>query len=170
MATVFARRLFPAFTLFLSINANAADCSSLYAQSGATPGSPTCKLDVTSNSPTGMGNYACINDLVQIEQWCNTPADPPADGTCSVADPVFPANGIVTLSETDFASGDASPLVFARSYLSKPFDKTQSAMGGYWVSNWQRRLDLTAVNASAPKITAYQSSGQPLIFRPSGGA
>ncbi|MDR7009271.1 DUF6531 domain-containing protein [Paraburkholderia strydomiana] len=170
VATVFARRLFPAFTLFLSINANAADCSSLYAQSGATPGSPTCKLDVTSNSPTGMGNYACINDLVQIEQWCNTPADPPADGTCSVADPVFPANGIVTLSETDFASGDASPLVFARSYLSKPFDKAQSAMGGYWVSNWQRRLDLTAVNASAPKITAYQSSGQPLIFRPSGGA
>jgi YD repeat-containing protein len=150
--------------LILAFSANADDCFSLYAKSGATPGSKTCKLDVTSNTPGGMGNYACINDLVQIEQWCNSTGTPP-DDTCPVADPVFPANGIVTLSETDFASGDTSPLMFSRSYLSKPFDKAQIAMGGYWASNWQRRLDLTSVNASTPKITAYRSNGQPLIFK-----
>ena len=158
-------RLMAAFMLLIfAFSANADDCFSLYAKSGATPGSRTCKLDVTSNTPGGMGNYACINDLVQIEQWCNSTGTPP-DDTCPVAAPVFPANGIVTLSETDFASGDASPLVFSRSYLSKPFDKAQIAMGGYWASNWQRRLDLTSVNASTPKITAYRSNGQPLIFK-----
>ena len=164
-AAGFSGRLMAAFMLLmLAFSANADDCFSLYAKSGATPGSKTCKLDVTSNTPGGMGNYACINDLVQIDQWCNSTGTPP-DDTCPVADPVFPANGIVTLSETDFASGDASPLVFSRSYLSKPFDNAQIAMGGYWVSNWQRRLDLTALNASTPKITAYRSNGQPLIFK-----
>jgi hypothetical protein len=161
-AAGFSGRLMAAFVLLiLAFSANADDCFSLYAKSGATPGSRTCKLDVTSNTPGGMGNYACINDLALIDQWCSSTETPP-DDTCPVADPVFPANGVVTLSETDFASGDTPPLVFSRSYLSKPFDKTQTAMGGYWVSNWQRRLDLTAANASTPKISAYRSNGQPL--------
>ncbi|MFM0176014.1 DUF6531 domain-containing protein, partial [Paraburkholderia sediminicola] len=155
--------------LILAFSANADDCFSLYAKSGATPGSKTCKLDVTSNTPGGMGNYACINDLAQIDQWCNSTGTPP-DDTCPVADPVFPANGIVTLSETDFASGDTSPLVFSRTYVSKPFDKAQTAMGGFWINNWQRRLDLTAINASTPRVTAYRANGQPLIFKSSGGA
>jgi YD repeat-containing protein len=166
----FAGRLMAGFMmLMLAFSANAVDCFSLYSQSGATPGSKTCKLDVTSNTPGGMGNYACINDLALIDQWCSA-TEAPADETCPVADPVFPANGIVTLSETDFASGDTSPLVFSRSYVSKPFDKTQTAMGGFWVSNWQRRLDLTAVNASTSKITAYRGNGQPLIFKWINGA
>ncbi|MFM0227747.1 DUF6531 domain-containing protein [Paraburkholderia dipogonis] len=155
--------------LSMAFGANADDCFTLYAKSGATPGSKTCKLDVTSNTPGGMGNYACINDFALIDQWCNSTQTPP-DDTCPVADPVFPANGIVTLSETDFASGDTSPLVFSRSYLSKPFDKGQAAMGGFWFSNWQRRLDLTSVNASTPKIAAYRSNGQPLIFKWVSGA
>lgn len=165
-----AARLLAAFLLLMvAFGANAVDCFSLYAQSDATPGSKTCKLDVTSNTPGGMGNYACINDLALIDQWCNA-KDAPPDDTCPVADPVFPANGIITLSEIDFASGDTSPLVLTRSYLSKPFDKAQTAMGGFWVSNWQRRLDLTAVNASPPKITAYRGNGQPLIFKWVSGA
>jgi YD repeat-containing protein len=169
-AAGFSGRLMAAFMLLiLAFSANADDCFSLYTKSGATPGSKTCKLDVTSNTPGGMGNYACINDFAQIDQWCSG-ADTPPDDTCPVADPVFPANGIVTLSETDFVSGDTSPLVFSRSYLSKPFDKTQTAMGGFWVSNWQRRLDLTALNASAPKIAAYRGNGQPLIFKWVSGA
>lgn len=131
-----ATRVFAAFTLSLvALVANGVDCFSLYSQSGATPGSKSCQLDVTSNTPGGLGNYACINDLALINQWCNSTQTPP-DDSCPIADPVFPANGIVTLSETDFASGDASPLVFSRSYLSKPFDKSQTAMGGYWVNNW----------------------------------
>lgn len=169
-AAGFSGRLVAAFILLiLAFSANADDCFSLYAKSGATPGSKTCKLDVASNTPGGMGNYACINDLVQIDQWCNSTGTPP-DETCPVADPVFPANGIVTLSETDFASGDTSPLVFSRTYVSKPFDKAQTAMGGFWINNWQRRLDLTAVSASTPRITAYRANGQPLIFNSIGGA
>ena len=77
-----ASRLFTAFMLLvLAFGANADDCFSLYAKSGATPGSPTCKLDVTSNTPGGMGNYACINDLALIDQWCNA-TDAPSDDTC----------------------------------------------------------------------------------------
>jgi len=164
-----ARLLAALMLLTMAFGANADDCFTLYSKSGATPGSATCQLDVTSNTPGGMGNYACINDLALINQWCNSTETPP-DDSCPVADPVFPANGIVTLSETDFASGDTSPLVFSRSYLSKPFDKAQAAMGGYWVNNWQRRLDLTWVNASTPKIVAYRSNGQPLTFKWVSGA
>lgn len=165
-----AARLLAAFMLLMvAFAANADDCFTLYSKSGATPGSKSCKSDVTSNTPGGMGNYACINDLALIEQWCNA-TETPSDDSCPVADPVFPANGIVTLSETDFASGDTSPLVFRRTYLSKPYDKTQTAMGGYWVNNWQRRLDLSAINASTPKIAAYRGNGQPLTFKWIGGA
>jgi YD repeat-containing protein len=165
-----ATRLLATFMLLtIAFAANADDCFTLYAKSGATPGSKSCKIDVTSNTPGGMGNHACINDLALIEQWCNA-TETPTDDSCPVADPVFPANGIVTLSETDFASGDTSPLVFRRTYLSKPYDKTQTAMGGYWVNNWQRRLDLSAVNASTPKIAAYRGNGQPLTFKWIGGA
>jgi YD repeat-containing protein len=169
-ATAIVYRVVPMFALLLlSIGASADDCFSLYAKSGATQGSPTCKLDVTSNTPGGMGNYACINDLALIDQWCNATVNP-SDDSCPVADPVFPANGNVALFETDFASGDADPLVFSRSYLSKPYDKAQTSMGGYWTNNWQRRLDLTSVKASTPKIAAYRGNGQPLTFRLSAGA
>lgn len=168
-ATIATRFLAAFMLLIVTFGANAVDCFSLYAQSGATPGSKTCKLDVTSNTPGGMGNYACINDLALIDQWCNATETPP-DDSCPVADPVFPANGIVTLSETDFASGDTSPLVFSRSYVSKPFDKAQTAMGSFWVNNWQRRLDFTEINTSTPKITAYRGNGQPLIFKSVSGA
>ncbi|RKF31569.1 DUF6531 domain-containing protein [Paraburkholderia fungorum] len=167
-ATAF--RLLAAFMLLpVALGAGADDCFTLYAKSGATQGSPTCKIDVTSNTPGGMGNYACINNLALIEQWCNS-TDNPTDDSCPVADPVFPANGNVIVSETDFASGDTSPLVFKRTYLSKPYDKTQTAMGGYWVNNWQRRLDLSAVDTSTPKIAAYRGTGRPLIFKLIDGA
>jgi len=83
---------------------------------------------------------------------------------------VFPAKGIVTLSETDFASGDVSPLVFRRTYLSKPFDAAQTMMGRNWVNNWQRRLDLAAVKASVPHVVAYRGNQQPVTFSWSGGA
>lgn len=168
-AGMMARLLTAFMLLVVAFGANADDCFTLYSKSGATPGSKTCKIDVTSNTPGGMGNYACINDLALIEQWCNA-TDNPSDDSCPVADPVFPANGNVTISEADFASGDTSPLVFHRTYLSKPYDKTQTAMGGYWVNNWQRRLDLSAVNASTPKIVAYRGNGQPLTFKWISGA
>ncbi|MFM0297521.1 MULTISPECIES: hypothetical protein [Paraburkholderia] len=77
-AAGFSGRLMAAFVLLiLAFSANADDCFSLYAKSGATPGSKTCKLDVTSNTPGGMGNYACINDLALIDQWCNSTETPP---------------------------------------------------------------------------------------------
>lgn len=63
-------RLLAAFILLMvAFGANATDCFTLYSKSGAIPGSKTCRLDVTSNTPGGMGNYACINDLAGIDQW-----------------------------------------------------------------------------------------------------
>jgi YD repeat-containing protein len=121
------------------------------------------------DSNNAMYYYNCGNTSY-VSDYCGGAGGGTPDDTCPVADPVFPANGIVTLSEADFASGDTSPLVFSRSYLSKPFDKAQTAMGGYWVSNWQRRLDLTSINASVPKIAAYRGNGQPLIFKWVSGA
>ncbi|SIT39044.1 YD repeat protein [Paraburkholderia ribeironis] len=174
-ATGLATRLTAAFMfLIFAPGANAADCSSLYAQSGATPGTPTCKLDVTGNTPGGLGNYACINDLAQIDQWCNTPTTPnnnaTPDDSCPVADPVLPAKGTVTLSEADYTSGDASPRVFRRIYLSKPYDASQALMGSNWINNWQRRIDLSRVNATVPTIVAYRGAEQPVTFKLIGGA
>ncbi|WP_429304794.1 DUF6531 domain-containing protein, partial [Paraburkholderia sp. GAS199] len=83
---------------------------------------------------------------------------------------MLPAEGIVTLSETDFASGDALPLIFKRTYLSRLYDTTQTAMGSNWVNNWQRRIDLTALNASTPQIVIYRGNQQPLTFTRSGNA
>lgn len=51
--------------------------------------------------------------MALIDAWCSTPSDP--DDSCPVADPVYPANGKVTLMESDFRSGDAVPLTFTRS-------------------------------------------------------
>lgn len=171
-ATVVIRLVAAYVLLIFASGANASDCFSLYAQSGARPGTPSCKLTVASNTPVGLGNYNCINDLALIDQWCNTPPTTPDDSTpddsCPVADPVLPAKGIVTLSEADYRSGGASPIVFTRVYLSKPYDTTQTLMGANWVNNWQRRIDLTGVNAGVPHIVAYRGSEQPVTFRLSG--
>lgn len=163
----FAGRLLTAFTLLIiAFAANADDCFSLYAKSGATPGSRTCKLDVTSNTPGGLGNYACINDLALIDQWCSAPTDP--DDSCPVADPVYPANGKVALTESDFRSGDDVPLTFTRSYLSFPY-MTAKAIGPVWMNNWQRQLNVSGSTGSAPKVVAYRANGKPLTFQPGGG-
>ena len=100
--------------------------------------------------------------MALIDAWCSTPSDP--DDSCPVADPVYPANGKVTLMESDFRSGDAVPLTFTRSYLSSPFVKSATAMGPMWLNNWQRQLNLTGASGSSPKVIAYRASGQPLTF------
>jgi YD repeat-containing protein len=74
------------------------------------------------------------------------------------------------LSEADFASGDTLPLLFKRTYLSTPYDATQTAMGRNWVNNWQRRLDLLGAKASVPHVVAYRGDQQALMFKWVGGA
>ncbi len=85
-------RLLTAFMLLMvAFGANADDyCYSLYAKSGATPGTPSCRYDVFGNTPGGMGNYACINNISLIDQWCATPATDEPEQSCPVADPVYP--------------------------------------------------------------------------------
>lgn len=161
-------RLLAALALSLTaISAHAESCWDLYPKSGATPGTSSCRLDVASNTPGGMGSYGCRNDMALIDEWCSTPDDP--DDSCPVADPVYPANGKVTLMESDFRSGDAVPLTFTRSYLSSPFVKSATAMGPMWLNNWQRQLDVTGASGSSPKIVAYRASGQPLTFQLTSG-
>jgi YD repeat-containing protein len=100
--------------------------------------------------------------MAAIDEWCATPTDP--DESCPVADPVYPANGKVTLSENDFRSGDGMPLTFARSYLSSPFLKSATAMGPVWMNNWQRQLNVAGSSGSSPQVIAYRANGQPLTF------
>ncbi|WP_416340377.1 DUF6531 domain-containing protein [Paraburkholderia sp.] len=109
-----------------------------------------------------MGSYGCRNDIAAIDEWCATPTDP--DESCPVADPVYPANGKVTLSENDFRSGDGMPLTFTRSYLSSPFLKSATAMGPVWMNNWQRQLNVAGSSGSPPQVIAYRANGQPLTF------
>ena len=62
-------RLLAGFMLLLvAFGANADDsCWSLYSKSGATPGTPMCRLDVASNTPSGMGSYGCRNDIPESQ-------------------------------------------------------------------------------------------------------
>jgi hypothetical protein len=118
-----------------------------------------------------MNYYNCPNASNWIADYCGgVPVPPQPDDSCPVGDPVLPAKGNVTLSEADFASGDVSPLVFRRTYLSKPFDTAQSMMGRNWVNNWQRRIDLAGAKASVPHIVAYRGNQQPVTFNWSNGA
>jgi hypothetical protein len=136
LAGLTARLLAAFMLLMVTFGANADDCFTLYSKSGATPGSKTCKLDVTSNTPGGMGNYACINDLALIEQWCSVPAASLPEASCPVADPVYPGSGAVTLTEADFVSGDDIPMLFTRTYRSKSLAASASAMGPVWFHSW----------------------------------
>ncbi|WP_429299054.1 hypothetical protein, partial [Paraburkholderia sp. GAS199] len=62
------------------------------------PGDPFSSLNYTN----------CPNAQDWIQDFCaGAPVPPAPETTCPAADPVLPAEGIVTLSETDFASGDA---------------------------------------------------------------
>ncbi|MGX5884655.1 DUF6531 domain-containing protein, partial [Burkholderia gladioli] len=158
------------FALYsLSFEVQADDsCWPLYARSSATPGSPTCQLDVVSTSPAGMGDYACINDIASIEAWCANASSPnkqEPDLSCPVADPVYPGNGAVTLEATDFVSGDDWPMFFTRTYNSQRIEPNGNSMGRGWHHNWQRYLDLkNATNTNELKIIAYREDGQPVTF------
>ncbi|MGF6904242.1 DUF6531 domain-containing protein [Paraburkholderia sp. GAS348] len=179
-----AARLLAAFMLLMvAFGANAADymqCMQAYQKSLGTPGTPTCAIQVAGTTPlsrgaddpySSMNYYNCPNASDWIKDYCGgAPVPPSPEGSCPVADPVLPAEGIVTLSETDFANGDAPPFVFGRTYLSRLYDTSQTAMGRNWVNNWQRRIDLTAVNASTPQIVVYRGNQQPLTFKWNGKA
>ncbi len=150
------------------------DCTSRYAKSGAVPGTKSCALTVASNTPGGPSGYSCLNDIDLIKQWCaGTPdpqPNPEPEQSCPVADPVYPGSGAVTLTESDFVSGDDIPVLFTRTYRSTPLAKNIGAMGPMWFHSWQRQLDLTNANSgSSSKILAYRANGEPLAFNWSGG-
>ncbi|MFM0251666.1 RHS repeat protein, partial [Paraburkholderia sediminicola] len=84
-------RFLAAFALLMMAFGASADdgCWELYSKSGATPGTPSCRLDVASNTPSGMGSYGCRNNLDLIDAWCAAGSSEPED-SCPVADPVYP--------------------------------------------------------------------------------
>jgi YD repeat-containing protein len=164
-------------------SANAASytqCMALYGKSLGIPGKSSCAVQTAGTSPSNLGPddqyngmyyYNCYNAVDWIGDYCKgVPVPPQPDDTCTVADPVFPNKGIVTLSESDFASGDASPLVFRRYYLSKPYDTAPTTMGRNWTNNWQRRLDFAGIQGKEPHIVAYRDGQQPLVFNLKGNA
>jgi len=166
-----AVRLLAAFMLLLvAFGANAADCNALYAATGAVPGSPTCRWDVYGRVPGSMANYACINTWSLIDAWCATPATEEPEASCPVADPVYPGNGAVTLTEADLVSGDDIPMQFTRTYRSRPLGSSATAMGPVWFHSWQRNLGLANANSgSSSKVLAYRENGEPVTFNWSAG-
>ena len=156
-------------TFPVSADSGDSTCLGLYGKSGATPGTSACVLTVTSNTPSGMGSSGCRNNQPLIESWCGTPSPVDPDKNCAAADPVLPANGVTTISETDFISGDDVPLAFSRSYRSSPFIKTDAGIGASWFHNWQRHLGLANVSASSPQVSAYRSDGNRVTFAKAGG-
>ncbi|CAE6817416.1 hypothetical protein R69927_03455 [Paraburkholderia domus] len=167
IATVFACVL-----TSVQVSADGGDsiCLGLYGKSGATPGTPACVSTVTSNTPTGMGSYNCPNNRPLVESWCGSPSPVDPDKNCAAADPVLPANGVTTISETDFVSGDDTPLKFTRSYRSSPFVRTGAGIGVGWFHNWQRQLGLANLSGSSPQVSAYRPDGSRVIFAKAGGA
>jgi YD repeat-containing protein len=173
-AVVNLARLLAAFALLLvAFGARAdhtSDCTSRYAKSGAVPGAKWCALDVASNTPGGPGGYSCLNDIDLIKQWCSGETDPHPEQSCPVADPVYPGSGAVTLTESDFVSGDDVPMVFTRTYRSTPLAKNIGAMGPVWFHSWQRNLGLANANSgSSSTILAYRENGEPVTFNWSSG-
>ena len=161
-----AARLLAAFVLLLvAFGANATDCNALYAATGAVPGSPTCRWDVYGRVPGSMANYACINTWSLIDAWCATPTAEEPEASCPVADPVYPGNGAVTLTEADFVSGDDIPMRFTRTYRSRSLGSSATAMGPVWFHSWQRNLGLMNANSgSSSKVLAYRENGEPVTF------
>ena len=173
-AVVNLARLLAAFALLLiAFGARAdytSDCTSRYAKSGAVQGTKSCALTVASNTPGGQGGYSCLNDIDLIKQWCAGETDPQPEQSCPVADPVYPGSGAVTLTESDFVSGDDVPMVFTRTYRSTPLTKNIGAMGPVWFHSWQRNLGLANANSgNSSKILAYRENGEPITFNWSSG-
>ncbi|MFM0730290.1 DUF6531 domain-containing protein [Paraburkholderia sediminicola] len=164
-------RLLTAFMLLMvAFGANAADCNALYAATGAVPGSPTCRWDVYGRVPGGMANYACVNTWSLIDAWCATPTTEEPEASCPVADPVYPGNGAVTLTEADFVSGDDIPMQFTRTYRSRSLGNSATTMGPVWFHSWQRNLGLANANSgSSSKVLAYRENGEPITFNWSAG-
>jgi YD repeat-containing protein len=117
-----------------------------------------------------MGSYNCPNNRPLIESWCGTPSPADPDKNCAAADPVLPANGVTILTETDFASGDDTPLKFIRSYRSSPFIRTDAGIGVSWFHNWQRQLGLANAGGNPPQVSAYRPEGGRVVFAKSGDA
>lgn len=145
------------------------ECLALYPKSLAIRGTQSCPLDVSSNTPIGLGTYDCVGRADLIIPWC-AGTDLQPEKSCPVADPVYPGSGAVTLNSTDFVSGDDMPMAFSRTYRSIPLGASVDAMGPVWFHSWQRRLNLaSANNGGASKVVAYRENGEPVTFSWSGG-
>ncbi|CAE6715069.1 hypothetical protein R69608_03544 [Paraburkholderia nemoris] len=163
-------RLLAAFMLLMvAFGANAADCNAVWTAAGAKPGSATCRWDAYAGVPGGMQYYNCLS-FPLIDAWCATPTTEEPEASCPVADPVYPGNGAVVLTEADFVSGDDIPMRFARTYRSKPLGTSATAMGSAWFHSWQRNLGLSNANSgSSSKVLAYRENGEPVTFNWSAG-
>ncbi|MFM0076942.1 DUF6531 domain-containing protein [Paraburkholderia sediminicola] len=163
-------RLLAAFMLLMvAFGANAADCNAVWTATGAKPGSPTCRWDAYAGVPGGMQYYNCVS-LPLIDAWCATPTTEEPEASCPVADPVYPGNGAVTLTEADFVSGDDIPMLFTRTYRSRSLGTSATAMGPVWFHRWQRNLGLASANSgSSSKVLAYRENSEPVTFHWSAG-
>lgn len=155
--------------LLVAVGANAENgdgiCAGLYVKSGAIQGTSTCYWDAWGNTSINLSNHYCVNEPARIKRWCGTPPDSLVEKTCPVADPIHAGSGATTLSETDFASGDDTPMFFKRTYRARPLAKPDAGLGTLWYHNWQRQLGVSNANSNAPQIIAYRDNGDPITFK-----
>ncbi len=155
--------------LMFAFGANAADCNAVWTATGAKPGSSTCRWDAYAGVPGGMQYYNCLS-FPLIDAWCATPTTEEPEASCPVADPVYPGNGAVTLTEADFVSGDDIPMSFTRTNRPRSLGSSATAMGPVWFHSWQRQLNLaSANNGGSPKIIAFRENSEPVTFNWSSG-
>jgi YD repeat-containing protein len=174
-AFMLARLLSAIVLLLVAFGANAENgdgiCFGLYPKSGAIQGTSSCPLIASSNTPVGMATYRCTAELPVVKRWCAAPPDDTSDDrSCPVADPVYASSGATTLSEVDFHSGDDRPFVFRRTYRARPVTRPDSGFGSLWFHNWQRQLNLTAVNGAPSRVVAYRENGSSVSFSKASGA
>ncbi|MGF6769276.1 YD repeat-containing protein [Paraburkholderia sp. GAS199] len=161
--------LIAAFMLLLVVfgaNAESGDgvCAPLYVRSGAVQGTSSCYATAWGNTPINLGNHYCVNEPVRIKRWCGTPPNSLPEKTCPIADPIHASSGATTLSETDFASGDDTPMFFRRTYRARPLARPDAGLGSLWFHNWQRQLNVSNANSGLPQIIAYRENGDPVTF------
>lgn len=153
---------------FVAVSANAksgdSTCAALYVKSGAIQGTTSCYWDAWGNTPINLSNHYCVNEQARIIKWCGSPPDSPVEKTCPVADPIYVGSGATTLSATDFASGDDTPMFFKRTYRARPLARPDAGFGTLWFHNWQRQLNVSNANSSSPLIVAYRENGDPVTF------
>lgn len=191
----FVLLFFVMLSWFVAPRANAADCPSRYAASGAYPADPMCPLKAAAADFGGMGGYVCGDPSV-IASYCSgpsvtdttEPASPEgsmpddqdnctADATAgcgsstSGAEPVNLYTGQFYFFRHDLTVADTLPLDFARTYRSGAYDSSgRPLVGAFGVGGGLSFDAILAMSADRQRLELRQATGIRVPFTPRAGS